>query len=84
MNNLIILKVNKDNKIVDGYQYFLQFPEMPSTCRLYRLSSKQKLTSKMSIASFKFKKVHKAIDDYDACDDISLYLKDHRRLHFDW
>ena len=80
MNDLIILKVD-NNKIIDGYQYFLQNPEMPSTCHLYRLTKKKKLTHKMQISSLKFKRVYQSTNkDYEVCNETPIFLTDKRYL----
>ena len=83
MNNLIILKVDSSNHIIDGYQYFLQNPEMPSSCKLYKLTKKLKIKSKIKINEFKFKKIIDINDEvFEICKDIPLFLKDNRFLEF--
>lgn len=82
INELIILKVNKNKKVVDGYYYLLQNPQMPSTCELYRETRKLRLRQKMSISKLRFKKVHQEKPDYEVCEDIPKYLTDDRELIF--
>ena len=83
LNEIIILKVNKKNKIVDGYKYFLQNPVMPSTCNLYRITRKIRVRPIIKIQNFKFKKVHQEKKGFEVCDEISLFLDDQRTLNFD-
>lgn len=83
LNEIIILKVNKKNKIVDGYKYFLQNPVMPSTCNLYRITRKIRARPIIKIQNFKFKKVHQEKKGFEVCDEVSLFLDDQRTLNFD-
>lgn len=70
LNNLIILKVNSKNKIVDGFQYFLQNSEMPSKCFLYRISKIRKFDIKIKVSELRFKRVNKK---KSICDEIPLF-----------
>ncbi len=81
-NNLIILKVDSTNRIIDGFQYFLQNPQMPSTCFLYRICKKMYLRQKIKISKLKFKRVHKIDKEFFTCSLVPIYLKDNRYLTF--
>lgn len=80
-NDLIILKVDSKGVIVDGYKYFLQNTEMPSTCFLYRVSKKKRKKEILKINSLKFRRIHTEFNQNDICSG-SLYLKDKRILNF--
>ena len=54
--NLIILKTDKKNKIIDGYWYSLTTPDFPRICRLYRVFRKIKLIHNLDIDKLKFKR----------------------------
>ncbi len=83
LNNLIILKVDSKGRIVDGYKYFLQNPEMPSKCYLYRLTRNKKLKSKINISTLRFKRVLDGeIQGFKVCEGIPLLLKDKNILEF--
>ena len=81
-NNLIILKVDSTGIIVDGYKYFLQNPEMPSTCFLYKLTKKKRKKEKLKIKKLKFKRINTALNENEICSDLPLYLIDERILKF--
>jgi hypothetical protein len=59
--NLIILKTDKENKIIDGYWYSLTTPDFPRICRLYRVSRKIKLIHNLDIDKLKFKREPESI-----------------------
>lgn len=80
LNNLIILKVNSKNEIIEGYQYFLQTPEMPSSCWLYKVTRKEKLKPEIKINDLRFKRKYKATKGYDVCSSTPKFLKDKRYL----
>lgn len=66
LNNLIILKVNSKGDIIDGFQYFLQNPQMPSKCYLYRVTTKKiKIQKCFSVSKLKLKRVI----NKDICDE---------------
>ena len=51
-NNVLILKIDKDQRIVDGYLYCLQWAEMPVSTALLRISNNNvKIKNKRSISS---------------------------------
>jgi len=57
-HNVIILKTNKSNVIVDAYQYTLEWSEEPFTLDLYRIKTKNLLlTDNLKVAKLKFTNV---------------------------
>jgi hypothetical protein len=53
-HDVLIVKTNQDNKIVDAYQYTLEWAEPPSACDLFKSSCKNlSLTNKMSVEKLK-------------------------------
>jgi hypothetical protein len=82
LNNLIILKIDSANRIIDGFQYFLQNPEMPLSCYLYRLSKKRYVKPRIKIAGLKFKRVHKVDNEYFTCSLAPIYLKENSYVIF--
>ncbi|WP_457128402.1 hypothetical protein [Mucilaginibacter sp. HD30] len=57
-HDLIILKTDKKNNIVDGYQYTLEWVEVPFTFDLYRIAKKdKKLTDGLDIKNLVFTRV---------------------------
>ena len=76
MYNLVILKTDEKNKIIDGYWYCLTNPDMPLKCFLYRVSQKNvKLTHNLDIEKLKFKRESIIFQDKDMCDVIPLFLE---------
>ena len=54
-HDILIVKTDKNNKIIDAFQYTLEWGECPCDYDLYRLSAKDiKLTDNMDISKFKF------------------------------
>jgi hypothetical protein len=41
VNELLILLVSNNKEIIDGFQYTLDYPEVPAKCDLYRLKKNQ-------------------------------------------
>lgn len=51
-NNVLILKIDDNQRLVDGYLYNLQWAEVPVTQALYRITSnKKRIKNKLSISS---------------------------------
>lgn len=50
-NSLLILKVDSNHVVVDGFIYPLQWAEVPAKCELYRITKKKKLKNKKTITS---------------------------------
>lgn len=64
-HDILIVKTNKDNKILDAYQYTLEWAEMPLDTDLFRSTNKNVyLTDEMSIDKFMFERIW----DYDSND----------------
>ncbi len=62
-NNIIILKIDSTNTIVDGYQYYLQRDELPLKISLYRISAKGvKAERNLNIKKLKFKSCMKKVE----------------------
>ena len=75
--NLIILKTNKKNKIIDGYWYSLTNPDMPSKCFLYRVSQKNvKLIHNLNTEKLKIKRESVMFQNEDMCDVIPFFLEE--------
>lgn len=56
--NVLILKANNSNKIVDGYVYTLGWAEFPSSCVLFKLlNAKIKLKDGLELSKLKFRLV---------------------------
>ena len=54
-HDILIIKTNQSNKIIDSYQYTLEWAEMPSQFDLYKLSAKDlPLTDNLDISLLKF------------------------------
>jgi hypothetical protein len=73
LHDILILIVDKENRIIDGYQYSLEYADFPSSCDLYRLykTRRMKLDSKLELSSLKFK----LMKDSEYCGrDSFLYL----------
>lgn len=73
LHDVLILIVDKKNRIIDGYQYSLEYADFPSSCDLYRLYKTRhiKLDSKLQLSSLKFK----LVNDSEYCGrDSFLYL----------
>jgi hypothetical protein len=60
LHDVLILIVDNKNRIIDGYQYSLEYSNYPATCDLYRLHKPRriKLDSKLKLSSLKFKLVN--------------------------
>jgi hypothetical protein len=82
INELIILKVNSTGRIVDGYYYLLQTPEMPLSCFLYKITQKRRKKDVIKIDSLKFKRVNTTLNEYQVCNELELFLIDARALKF--
>lgn len=81
---LIMLKVNSDNFITDGYQYHLTNAESPATCRLYRSSCWLEKTDYIKIEQLKFVRREFFYDwsDEEYCTMIPLQLNEMGKLCF--
>ncbi len=51
---LVMIKADDDNMIVDAYYYHLTNPEMPSSCRLYKMINKVQSQETMDLEDFFF------------------------------
>lgn len=72
--NLVILKVNNENIIEDGYYYSLTNPEMPRTCHLFKLIDKLEFEERMNLNTMNFKRIDKVeTDKYTFIDCIGDY-----------
>ena len=70
-HDIIIVKTNEANKVIDAYMYNLDFSDPPSMNAIYRRTSKNiYLNDKMSISDFKFTRPH-----YFDSEDIELNEK---------
>jgi hypothetical protein len=57
-HDIIVLKTDKKQKVLDAYQYTLEWAEMPITSDLYKASAKKvTLTNGLLIEQLKFQKV---------------------------
>jgi hypothetical protein len=57
-HDVVILKTDISNHIIDAYQYTLEWSEMPLTYDLYKLTvNGLKLDNQLKIAAFKFKRM---------------------------
>lgn len=56
LHNILILIVDRKNKIINGYKYFVESADYPPSCDLYKLYKTQriKLNSKLKLSSLKF------------------------------
>lgn len=56
LHNVLILIVDKKNKIINGYKYFIENADYPASCDLYKLykPKRTKLDSKFQLSSLKF------------------------------
>jgi len=63
--DILILKTNSSNKIVDAFQYTLEWAEMPSSCDLYRLNKMKKrtFTPDFNMSNLQFK----IVGDTEVC-----------------
>ena len=74
---IIMLKIDDDLNVIDGYYYPLQWSEMPLTSRLYRISIKN-LSAAQSVT---IKELHfKCVNDQVTENEMYLNLND--TLHF--
>jgi hypothetical protein len=71
--DILILVVDKKDRIKNGFQFSLQYPEQPASCDLYCLVNKKrvKLNSSLNLSCLKFKLL--ADPEYCGKDPI-LYL----------
>lgn len=81
--HLIMLKIDDELNVIDGYYYPLQWAEMPLTSRLYRISNKNiSATKSVPIQDLRFKCVNNQVTE----NEMYLHLND--TLHFpkqkDW
>lgn len=77
--NLVIIKVNTENIIEDGFYYSLTNPEMPRTCHLFRLVNKIKFKGKVDLKTMIFKRIdiinHDELLFLDCLNDMYLKLE---------
>ncbi len=77
--NVLILKTNNSNKIVDGYLYTLGWAEFPSNCVLFKLlKTNVKLKNELLLSTLKF---HLVGDPKYCGQDETLFLN--QILYFD-
>jgi hypothetical protein len=58
-HDILIIKTDKSNKIIDAYQYTLEWAEPPCQYDLFKATSKDlDLTDSMDIATLKFKRTY--------------------------
>jgi hypothetical protein len=77
--DILIIKTNSSGKIIDAFQYTLEWAEPPSTCDLYRLNKGKgiKLDSKLNLSSLRFK----LVNEPSYCGrDPYLYLSQNRLI----
>lgn len=77
--NLVIIKTDNRNIIIDGYYYSLTNPEMPNLCHLYRLVNTPKLKVRLNLRKLVFKRINetdKKKYHYLDCDCIDYYLNE--------
>ena len=81
--NLIILKTDENNLIIDGFHYSLTNPEMPLTCKLYRITHQQKMSKNIDIRALLFKRKQFLINkEDDICDSTDLFFD--AEIILDW
>ncbi|PSR52118.1 hypothetical protein AHMF7605_00565 [Adhaeribacter arboris] len=57
-NDILIIKTDSVNTIIDAYQYTLEWAEYPFTTDLYRISNKgERLVDKLNVDSLEMKKI---------------------------
>lgn len=83
LNDVVVLKVDSNNNIVEGFYYYLQYPEMPSSCYLYHSNRKLKLKGKISMKELQFEQYRKEEFAEYNCNHLSEKLKDNRILNFE-
>lgn len=79
LHDVLILTVDKKNRIIDGYHYSLEYADFPSSCDLYRFYKTRhiKLNTKLELSSLKFK----LVNDPEYCGrDSFLYLSQRNLL----
>lgn len=57
-HDIMILKVDKDNRVLDGLQYTLEWAEPPLSCDLYRVTKRgEKLKKGLDVSALQFKAI---------------------------
>lgn len=85
LNDIVVLKVDSARNIIEGFYYYLQYPNMPISCALYHTDKKIKLKDKIKMKDLQFELYKKGEFAQYRChkpkklkDNRTLYIKKYR------